>query len=64
MAGPLEQFEIHKIAPIEVGGIDISFTNASLYMVIAVTAVSLFVILGTRRHALVPGRWQSTVELS
>ena len=64
MAGPLEQFEIHKIAPIEVGGIDISFTNASLYMVLAVTAVSLFVILGTRRHALVPGRWQSTVELS
>jgi len=64
VAGPLEQFEVHRIAPIEVGGIDLSFTNASLYMVVAVAAVSCFMILGTRRHALVPGRWQSMVELS
>ena len=64
MAGPLKQFEVHEIAPMQLGEIDISFTNASLLMVIAVTAISLFMLLGIRRHAMVPGRWQTAVELS
>ncbi|EJL51547.1 hypothetical protein PMI09_04336, partial [Rhizobium sp. CF122] len=29
---PTHQFLIQKIVPIEVGGIDFSFTNASLFM--------------------------------
>jgi len=33
-------------------------------MVLTVVAVSLFLILGMRKKALVPGRWQSMVELS
>ena len=61
---PLQQFEIHPLVSIETGGVDLSFTNSSLFMVIAVGAVSLFMILGTRRRALVPGRWQCMVELS
>ena len=64
MAGPLEQFEVHTIAPLKIGGVDVSFTNSSLYMIVAVAAVSIFVLLGTRHRALVPGRWQTTVELS
>ena len=64
MAGPLEQFEVHTIAPLRIGEVDVSFTNASAFMVFAVTAISLFMLLGTRRHAVVPGRWQSMVELS
>ncbi|MEE8516711.1 MAG: F0F1 ATP synthase subunit A [Alphaproteobacteria bacterium] len=64
MAKPLEQFEIKTLMPIEIGGMDVSFTNASLFMVIAITAVTLFLTLGMRRHALVPGRWQSMAELS
>ncbi len=64
MASPLEQFEIHTYAPLKLGGIDVSFTNASLFMLIAVAGVAVFVLGGTRRHALVPGRWQSMVELS
>jgi F-type H+-transporting ATPase subunit a len=64
VAGPLEQFEIHAIAPLKIGSLDVSFTNSSLYMALAVTAVAVFVIFGTRRHALVPGRWQSMVELT
>ncbi len=61
---PLQQFEIYPLVSIETGGVDLSFTNSSLFMVIAVGAVSLFMILGTRRRALVPGRWQCMVELS
>jgi F-type H+-transporting ATPase subunit a len=33
-------------------------------MVLTVFAVSAFLIFGMRRHALVPGRWQSMAELS
>ncbi|MEX2319503.1 MAG: F0F1 ATP synthase subunit A, partial [Bauldia sp.] len=29
---PIHQFEIQKIIPIEIGGVDLSFTNASLFM--------------------------------
>jgi F-type H+-transporting ATPase subunit a len=64
VASPLQQFEIKPIAPIEVGGVDISFTNSSLFMVIVITAVTLFLVLGMRKRAMVPGRWQSMAELS
>ena len=63
MASPLKQFEIKTIAPIEVGGVDVSFTNSSLFMAIVITAITLFLVLGMRKKALVPGRWQSLAEL-
>lgn len=63
MAGPLEQFEIKTLVPIQIGNVDASFTNASLFMVVAVAAVTLFLTLGMRRRELVPGRWQSMSEL-
>ena len=43
---PMEQFEVVPIVPIEVGGFDISFTNASLWMCIVAGAAALFLILG------------------
>ena len=61
---PLEQFAIKRFLELDVGGVDFSFTNASAMMVLAVVCITAFVFLGTRRHALVPGRWQSMVELS
>ncbi|MEE8139398.1 MAG: F0F1 ATP synthase subunit A [Alphaproteobacteria bacterium] len=64
MASPLKQFEIKSIAPMEVGGVDVSFTNSSLLMVVVITAITLFLVLGMRKRALVPGRWQSLAELS
>ncbi len=60
---PLAQFDVKKLVPIEVAGYDLSFTNASLFMVIAVLCVSLFMSLGMRKRALVPGRFQSMVEM-
>ena len=65
MAGsPLEQFVIKPIVPISLGGADVSFTNSSLFMVITLGLVSAFMILGMRRSAIVPGRWQCAAELA
>tara|TARA_R110000796_G_scaffold27939_2_gene76710 strand:- start:775 stop:1506 length:732 start_codon:yes stop_codon:yes gene_type:complete len=61
---PLAQFEIKTLVPLDFGGIDASFTNSALMMVATVVVVSAFLILGMRRNALVPGRWQSIAELS
>ena len=61
---PLAQFEIHPLVPIKLGGIDISFTNSALWMVAVVAAITLFMVLGLRQRAIVPGRWQSAVEMS
>lgn len=61
---PLTQFEIKRLVDIRIGELDLSFTNSSLMMVMTVAGVSAFLYLGMRRGALVPGRWQSMVELS
>jgi F-type H+-transporting ATPase subunit a len=63
-ANPLEQFAIHRIVTIHIGGIDASITNSAVAMVVAIALVTLFLTLGMRRHALVPGRWQSLAEMS
>lgn len=63
-ANPLEQFEIKRLVPIEIGGLDASFTNSSAFMVLAILAVSVFMVMGMRKGELVPSRWQSMVEMS
>jgi F-type H+-transporting ATPase subunit a len=61
---PLEQFEIQPILPIQVGDLNLSFTNSSLWMAIAVLCVYALVMLGSRHGSMVPGRLQSLVEMS
>ncbi len=63
MANPVEQFKIHPIVPIDVGGVNISFTNSALWMVASVVLVTAFLTLSVRGRALVPGRWQSLAEI-
>ncbi|MCH2546134.1 MAG: F0F1 ATP synthase subunit A [Alphaproteobacteria bacterium] len=64
---PLEQFEVKRLDFLpqipEIAGYNIDFTNASLFMVIAVLAAALFFHMGIRRSALVPDRMQSLVEI-
>ncbi|CAN0284834.1 unnamed protein product, partial [Discosporangium mesarthrocarpum] len=60
---PLEQFEIKELVPIEIGGNSLAFTNSALMMVIAVTLILMLMMLGTRKRAMIPGRWQSAAEL-
>lgn len=63
MANPLQQFEIKPIVPIQMGGLDASFTNSAFMMVATVAVVTLFLTLSMKGRALVPGRWQSMAEL-
>ena len=63
MAGPLEQFEVNPIVPIEIGGVDVSFTNSALFMAINVSLIIGFLMLATRGRALVPTRLQSVAEI-
>ena len=60
---PLEQFEIRHIIPIHIGGVDVSFTNSALVMLIGVALVTALITFSTRRAQLVPSRWQSVSEL-
>ncbi|MBI1393494.1 MAG: F0F1 ATP synthase subunit A [Alphaproteobacteria bacterium] len=63
-AGPMEQFEIHRYVPLSLGDIDLSFTNSSLWMVIATGLAILFFTAATRVRSLIPGRLQSVAELT
>ena len=63
-ADPMHQFEIARYFELNIGGLDISFTNSALFMVISVILISFFSIFFVRKQALVPSRMQSLVELS
>lgn len=64
MAGPIEQFEIKPLVRLaEIAGHEISFTNASAYMVLTVAVSSAFLMISIRKRRLNPGRLQSTTEM-
>ena len=62
MSNPLEQFVIKPIIPLKAGDVDISFTNSSLFMLLAVAAAALLFSLCLRRRTIVPGLAQSLPE--
>lgn len=61
---PIHQFEISRIIPIEVGGLDFSFTNSSAFMFATVAAAGAFLYLTTSSRGLVPSRLQSISEMT
>ena len=62
MSSPMEQFKIEPIIPIQVGGYDISFTNSSLFMVLAVVLATLLMAFCLRRRTIIPSISQSVPE--
>lgn len=54
MSGPMEQFEIKRLLPIEVNGYDISFTNSSLCMVLSAFVVVGLFMFCLRKRAIIP----------
>lgn len=62
MHDPLHQFEIHPLIKIHWHGYDLSFTNASLFMVLATVSLCLFFMAGSRK--LIPGYLQYIQESS
>ena len=64
-ANPMYQFNVYRIGPeIKIGDVDLSFTNASLFMV--VSSILIFVIfkVGSKKNSLVPNKIQLLAELS
>lgn len=61
---PIHQFQISRLVPIEVGGLDLSFTNSSLFMVATVVVTSGFLYLTTSSRGLIPSRMQSVSEMT
>ena len=63
MSNPVEQFEIIPIIPFNFSGVDLSFTNSSLWMAIAaLTSISLL-MTASKKRALIPGRLQVFSEM-
>lgn len=62
MSGPMEQFEIKKLVPLEINGYDIGFTNSALCMVISALSVIVIFAFCLRKRTLVPGMAQTIPE--
>lgn len=66
MADPLKQFKIEPVGflpQFELGGVDLSYTNSSLWMTIGVLVSTLFLTAAMQKKALVPGRMQVFAEM-
>ncbi len=59
---PLSQFSVKKLVDIRVGDLDLSFTNSSLYMVLATFIVITFMVVATHKKAIIPSRSQVVAE--
>ncbi len=62
MADPMHQFQISPIIPIDLGGVDISFTNSSLWMMIGAICSLVLMGLAASRKSIIPGRVQMVGE--
>lgn len=60
---PLEQFTVSPLLGISVGKLDLSFTNASLVMLLSIAACIIYIALALRRAKIVPSKLQASVEL-
>jgi len=56
---PLHQFNIVPIISIDISGGNVSFTNSSLFMLLAAGLAMALLVGGMRKRLLVPDRIQS-----
>ena len=62
---PMHQFEVYRIGPeIKFGSIDVSFTNASLFMALSAFSILTILFIGTKNRSLIPSRIQLIIEMS
>ncbi|WP_333023852.1 F0F1 ATP synthase subunit A [Wolbachia endosymbiont of Pentidionis agamae] len=60
---PLEQFRVFTIIKLPtLFGYNVDFTNSSLFMLLSVLSIVIFLLLGMRKKELIPGYLQSSVE--
>ena len=64
-ANPMSQFDVYRIGPeIKVGAFDISFTNASLFMILSTVSILLIFNIGSKKNSILPNKIQLLSELS
>ena len=62
---PMHQFEVYRIGPeINLGTVNLSFTNASLFMAISALTILFLLFLGTKKKLLIPSKIQLITEIS
>ena len=62
---PMTQFEVYRIGPeIKISAFDISFTNASLFMVVSSLTILIIFNLGSKKNSMLPNKIQLLAELS
>ena len=64
MHSPVEQFTIKVLYSLTFLGYDISFTNSSLFMVLAVLVSSGFLYFAMRPASIIPGKVQCLAEMT
>lgn len=62
MADPMHQFQIATLIPFHIGGVDLSFTNSSLWMLIGAVLSIVGLTIASERKAMIPGRLQVGAE--
>ena len=62
---PMHQFQVYKIGPeINLGGLNLSFTNASLFMTVSSVLILALLFFGTKKKLLIPSKIQLIIEMS
>lgn len=60
---PIHQFQVSKWLDLNIGGVDLSFTNASGFMLLGVVVTIAFFGVAASKGLLVPSRLQSMAEI-
>ena len=64
-ANPMHQFNVYRIGPeIKLGTLDISFTNASLFMALSSLTIIILFFFGIKKKTIIPNKIQLLTELS
>lgn len=59
----IRQFELERLVPLQLAGLDMSITNSSSAMISTALVIMIAMAIAFRRPAMVPGRKQAAVEI-
>ena len=58
---PMHQFNVYRIGPeVNIAGVDLSFTNSSLFMLISALTICIFLFLATKEKKI--NTWKITID--
>ncbi len=64
-SNPMHQFNVYSIGPeINLGPVNLSFTNSSLFMAVSSISIIILLFFGTKKKLLIPSKIQLIAEMS